>query len=79
MRVARLQMREKKVGRFVFCTVTVTCGFTLKVGVDCVLLETVQNFKFKVVARFPTDSEWTLTGRRIEKAISTMALMQQGP
>src|SRR4029077_5602957 len=29
----RLQMREKNVGRFVFCTVTVTCGFTLKVGV----------------------------------------------
>ena len=25
---ARLQMREKKVGRFAFCTVTVTFGFT---------------------------------------------------
>lgn len=37
-----------------------------------------QDFKFKVVARFPTNSEWTLTGRQIENAISKMAHMQQG-
>jgi hypothetical protein len=37
-----------------------------------------QDFKFKVVARFPRDSEWTLTGRQIEDAISKMAHMQQG-
>jgi hypothetical protein len=37
-----------------------------------------QDFKFKVVARFPANAEWTLTGRQIEKAISTMAHMQQG-
>jgi hypothetical protein len=30
---ARLQMREKKVGRFAFCTVTVTFGFTLNAAV----------------------------------------------
>jgi len=37
-----------------------------------------QDFKFKVVARFPTNSEWRLTGRQIENAISKMAHMQQG-
>src|SRR6266581_1061442 len=29
---ALLQMREKKVGRFVFCTVTLTCGLMGKLG-----------------------------------------------
>src|SRR6266536_3514675 len=37
-----------------------------------------QDFKFKVVARFPRDSEWTLSGRQIENAISKMAHVQQG-
>ncbi len=37
-----------------------------------------QNFKFKVVARFPANSEWRLTGRQIENAISKMAHVQQG-
>ena len=32
VRGALFQMREKKVGRFAFCTVTVTFGFTAKVG-----------------------------------------------
>ena len=34
-----------------------------------------QNFKFKVVARLPTNAEWRLTGRQIEIAISKMAQM----
>ncbi len=29
-----------------------------------------QDFKFKVVAAFPANSEWTLTGRQIENAIA---------
>jgi hypothetical protein len=37
-----------------------------------------QSFKFKVVARFPTNSEWRLTGRQIDNAIAKMAHMQQG-
>jgi len=35
-----------------------------------------QDFKFKVVARIPRNSEWKLTGRQIENAISKMAHMQ---
>ena len=36
-----------------------------------------QEFRFKVVAKFPRNSEWRLTGRQIENAISKMAHMQQ--
>ncbi len=32
-----------------------------------------QDFKFKVIAAFPTNSEWTLTGRQIESAIARIA------
>jgi hypothetical protein len=27
-----------------------------------------QDFKFRLIAAFPTNSEWTLTGREIEKS-----------
>jgi len=29
-----------------------------------------RDFKFRVVAKFPPNSEWTLTGRQIENAIT---------
>jgi len=37
-----------------------------------------QDFKFKVVAGFPTNSAWRLTGRQIENAIAKMSHLQQG-
>jgi hypothetical protein len=33
---------------------------------------TYQQFKFRVVAAFPSNSEWTLTGRQIEHALAAL-------
>ena len=39
--------------------------------------ELYQQFKFTVVAAFPGNSEWTLTGRQIETALSRLANWQR--
>lgn len=37
-----------------------------------------QDFKFRLVAKFPPNSEWTLTGRQIEHAIALLAARPRG-
>ena len=36
-----------------------------------------QDFKFRVIAKFPANSEWTLSGREIERAISRLSILQK--
>ena len=38
-----------------------------------------QNFKFRVIARFALNSDWVLTGREIDSAISTLLVRQRMP